>query len=259
MEWIKNIEANNFLAIYDVLLDINEEASISPNRIDIPIMRSVVRFEQLFPADGINFRDEYCSKRWKALNFLKEKNLIADFEVNKGASHRWLSRVKVQVNDLDKLQKVLSEMHKEYNTRTNHMEDEGSINKIEYIDKSRLKELKNIRNSNFDLSRLIEVVEEIDKNYNNQCYLSVILLTRTLIDHVPLIFKFKNFSEVTNNYKGAKSFKESMEHLDRSSRKIADTYLHCQIRKQESLPNKTQVNFSNDIDVLLGEIVRLLK
>lgn len=34
--------------------------------------------------------------------------------------------------------------------------------------------------------------------------------------------------------------------------------LHQQIRKREVVPNRTQVNFSNDLDVLLGEIIRKL-
>jgi len=50
-----------------------------------------------------------------------------------------------------------------------------------------------------------------------------------------------------------------MTHLDKSSRKIADAFLHTHIRNKEVLPNKTQVNFSRDLDVLLGEIVRILK
>ena len=49
-----------------------------------------------------------------------------------------------------------------------------------------------------------------------------------------------------------------MIHLDTSSRKIANAHLHTQIRKKEILPNQTQVDFSNDIDVLLSEIVRIL-
>jgi hypothetical protein len=84
-------------------------------------------------------------------------------------------------------------------------------------------------------------------------------LTRALLDHVPPIFLCAKFSEVANNYAGSKSFKESMKHLENSSRKIADQYLHTQIRQKESLPNITQVSFSNDIDVLLSEICRILK
>ena len=85
------------------------------------------------------------------------------------------------------------------------------------------------------------------------------MLVRAIIDHVPPIFNCKNFSEVGNNYAGSKSFKDAMIHLDKSSRKIADQYLHGQIRSSEVLPNATQVNFSTDLDFLLGEIVRILK
>ncbi len=48
-----------------------------------------------------------------------------------------------------------------------------------------------------------------------------------------------------------------MTNLENSSRKIADSYLHTRIRNKESLPNRTQVNFSNDMDVLLSEIIRI--
>ena len=128
-----------------------------------------------------------------------------------------------------------------------------------YIDESRIKELESISKSRFDLSKLTQILKELNKCYKNECYIAVITLTRALIDHIPPIFDCNNFDEVTNQYKGSKSFKESMLHLEKSSRKIADQYLHCQIRKSETLPNKTQVNFSNDIDVLLSEIVRILK
>ena len=68
----------------------------------------------------------------------------------------------------------------------------------------------------------------------------------------------RNFGEVANNYAATKSFRESMQHLENSARNIGDAHLHVQIRKRESLPTPTQVNFSNDLDVLLGEIVRIL-
>jgi hypothetical protein len=87
----------------------------------------------------------------------------------------------------------------------------------------------------------------------------MIVLTRALLDHIPPIFKCNKFSEVANNYGGSKSFKEAMKYLENSSRKIADHYLHCQIRKSESVPNVKQVDFSNDIDFLLAEIIRILK
>jgi hypothetical protein len=86
----------------------------------------------------------------------------------------------------------------------------------------------------------------------------VAALTRALLDHVPPIFGKRTFAEVANNYGGPKSFQNAMKHLDNSARNIGDTHLHVQIRARESLPTLTQVNFSNDLDVLLGEVVRLL-
>lgn len=127
-----------------------------------------------------------------------------------------------------------------------------------YVDLSRIEELKKIQSRDFDLTRLIQQCKELnDASHKGNPY-SVILLVRAIIDHVPPIFEKGNFKEVANNY-GAKSFRESMERLDKSLRKIADSGLHQQIRKKETLPNKTQVNFSNDLDVLLAEIVRILK
>ncbi len=128
-----------------------------------------------------------------------------------------------------------------------------------YIDKSRLKELVDIANNEFDLSKLIQILNEINICYQKNCCYAVITLTRALIDHVPPIFGYKSFKEVASNYSAGKSFKESMQRLEESCRSIADQHLHYQIRKSETLPNKTQVNFSNDIDILLSEIVRKLK
>jgi len=128
-----------------------------------------------------------------------------------------------------------------------------------YIDETRIQELLEISNKNYDLSKLIQILQEINTCYKKNCHISVILLIRALIDHISPIFGCNKFSEVANNYNGSKSFKESMLNLENSSRNIADQYLHCQIRESETLPNQTQVNFSNDADVLLSEIVRILK
>jgi hypothetical protein len=136
----------------------------------------------------------------------------------------------------------------------------GITNMDSYIDEERMKELRMIPKKEFDLTKLIRILEELNQCYRASCYMSTIMLVRALLDHVPPIFGCKLFSEVANNF-GAqqKSFKESMDHLEKSSRKIADQHLHCQIRKSEVLPNKTQVNFRNDVDVLLMEIVRIMK
>ena len=81
---------------------------------------------------------------------------------------------------------------------------------------------------------------------------------RTLIDHIPPIFGKQNFNEVISQC-GNKSFKESMTHLDKSLRKIADALLHNHIRNKEILPNHTQIDFKADLDILLAEVCRKLK
>ena len=128
-----------------------------------------------------------------------------------------------------------------------------------FVDRNRISELKSINIDSYDLSKLVQLCNEIDFCFRNECFLAVAALIRAILDHVPPIFGFKKFSEVANNYGGPKSFKESMKHLENSARKIGDAHLHTQIRKKEILPTATQVNFANDLDVLLAEIVRILK
>lgn len=130
-------------------------------------------------------------------------------------------------------------------------------NARDYISNIRIRDLKKLKNSKFDFLRLIRFCEELNSAFSNNSYLSVITLTRAILDHVPPIFGLDDFTKVANNY-GTKSFKDSMLNLNNSSRKISDAYLHTQIRKTESLPTLTQVDFSNDLDVLLSEIVRIV-
>lgn len=125
-----------------------------------------------------------------------------------------------------------------------------------YVSKIRIKSLKRLKSAKFDFLRLIKFCEELNLDFDEKSYLSVITLVRAILDHVPPVFGFDEFTKVANNY-GTKSFKESMLNLNNSSRKISDAYLHTQIRKNESLPTLTQVDFSNDLDVLLSEIVRI--
>ena len=129
---------------------------------------------------------------------------------------------------------------------------------IPYVDLDRIRELRAISSPSFDLTKLIRLCEEINICYTSECYLATAMLVRALVDHVPPVFRYKTFVEVANNY-GGKSLKKSLQNLQNSSRNIADAHLHLSIRSKESLPNKTQVNFSNNLDVLLAEIVRVLK
>lgn len=127
-----------------------------------------------------------------------------------------------------------------------------------FVEPSRIKELLELQSSAYDLTKLIRITKELNIAFKNNCFLTIPLLIRSIMDHVPPIFSKQTFAELCGSY-GSRSFKDSMTNLEKSSRKIADSYLHSPIRIKEALPNKTQINFSQDLDVLLQEIVRINK
>ncbi|MEO1093342.1 MAG: hypothetical protein AAFX01_00390 [Cyanobacteria bacterium J06638_28] len=129
----------------------------------------------------------------------------------------------------------------------------------DYVNLQRIDELRSIKNTLFDLSKLIRICEELNLCFSNDSYFSTLMLVRSILDHVPPIFGCKTFPEVANSYNGGSSFKEAMQRLEKSARKLADAYLHLQVRSSESLPNHTQVNFNSELDFLLGEVYRILK
>ncbi len=143
------------------------------------------------------------------------------------------------------------------NIRTNRISLKNNAKR--YIGIDRMNELQNVKSKNFDLIKLVRMCEELNQNYQIGCYFACAMLTRSIIDHVPPIFKQKTFNGVVNNYRGSKSFKNSMGNLQLSLRNISDAHLHDQIRNKEILPNDNQVDFSSDLDVLLSEICRILK
>lgn len=128
-----------------------------------------------------------------------------------------------------------------------------------YVAEERIKELSEIESKVFDNTKLIRLLIEINTAYNNDSYLSIGILVRAVIDHIPPIFKCNTFAEVANNYKGTRSFKGAMKRLNDSLRNLADSYLHVQIRRKENLPTINQVDFRAELDALLSEISRLLQ
>jgi hypothetical protein len=129
----------------------------------------------------------------------------------------------------------------------------------DYVDVQRLLELRRIQTSKFDLSRLVRLCEELNSAFRSGCYLTVPMIVRTILDHVPPILSSPTFAAVASGYAGGRSFREAMVHLDRGMRHIADMYLHQQIRAKESMPTPTQVDYSSQLDLLLQEICRVLK
>ena len=128
-----------------------------------------------------------------------------------------------------------------------------------YVSAQRIEELRSLKSKRYDVTRLIRLCEELNAAYGADLYMSIGMLVRAIVDHVPPIFGAQTFSEVANNYPGSKSFKSAMQHLDNSLRNAADALLHVQIRRKEVLPSFQQVDFRADLGFLLAEIVRILR
>jgi hypothetical protein len=136
----------------------------------------------------------------------------------------------------------------------------GSLAPIEpYVDPGRIEELTRLSAPQFDLTKLLELLRELDACHRQASYFAIAALVRTILDHVPPIFGFQTFAQVTANYGGGKSFKDSMIRLQESARTIADQHLHATIRAREVIPAFPQVDFRPELDLLLAEIVRKLK
>ncbi|HWW17188.1 MAG TPA: nucleotide-binding protein [Candidatus Saccharimonadales bacterium] len=112
---LNELHSDNLLAIYDVLLDIEQERQLNPDLIAIPIMRQIIRFKQLMPADSIGLRDKYCESRWKAVKFLERVGVVHDVNPLEG-NHRWETHIELQPNSTE-FPKFYEAVQTEYSRR----------------------------------------------------------------------------------------------------------------------------------------------
>jgi len=119
-------------------------------------------------------------------------------------------------------------------------------------------ELQNLVGARWDTTRLVRMLQELNAAHANDLHMASAMLLRAICDHVPPIFGKGSFAEVANNIAG-RSISSNLKHLENSLRSIADTHLHAHIRPREVLPTASQVDFRQDLDVLLQEVVRVLR
>ena len=146
----------------------------------------------------------------------------------------------------------------------NHMKREPMVGpaanrskKPLYVDAGTIARLGTLTPASYDYSRLIQMCRELNTNWENDCYISVIYLARAIIDHIPPVFDKTSFTEVANSM--PKSKKASLLHLQESCRNIADSALHQHIRKREAAIPARQVDFSQDLAVLLEEVIAVAR
>jgi len=127
------------------------------------------------------------------------------------------------------------------------------------VDPTRIIALQALAGGPWDFARLVELCREINVAAANRCHLSTAMLLRTILNHVPPVLGMATFAEVATNYGGpkSKSFRATMQRLEGSLRNIADMHLHSPIRSHEDVPSAVQVDFAAELDVLLGEVIRV--
>jgi ribosomal protein S8 len=162
--WYEDLSIVNLIAVYDVVLDINEELQLSAgNRVLIPLWQQRLKFEELMPSDGINWRDRYCELRWKASKLLKSKGYVGDVEWVDSGTHRWQSDISIVV-DKDNISKLKIELDGEFKKRDQSM---LPINSTPKKENEKIELLKVI------LNRFHEVVVQLRHRYNDRTTLDV--------------------------------------------------------------------------------------
>ena len=158
---------------------------------------------------------------------------------------------------MDYLDDVIA-VNSQRNIRVSKVEEDQKI----FVDIKVINDLRELNNSSFDLRALIKMCEEINRNFNEGDFLSVIALMRTIMNHVPPIFGCQTFESIISNYGAPKentSFKKQMDHLRGGAKNLADEYLHEKISSSVKIPSASTVNYAPQLNNLLEEVISLLR
>ena len=135
---------------------------------------------------------------------------------------------------------------------------DGTSADVPFVALDHIAALKRIKPdvTHYDTARLVALCEELNRAWEQRMYQATAILIRAIMDHVPPLFACISFENIASNYPGTRSFKDLMNVLQTSARKIADFILHTPIRSREMLPTASEVHFAASLNALLGEIVR---
>jgi hypothetical protein len=123
-----------------------------------------------------------------------------------------------------------------------------------FLEPSVLAALRQAKVNKFDCAKLVRFCEELNDAYGRGNYLSCVLLIRAVMNHVPPVFGYRTFAEVTAQ--SGKSLKAVFERLEDNARPISDLHSHALIRAKESLPTRHQVEpYKASFELLIQEVI----
>lgn len=207
------------------------------------------------PSDDPDKQYAYtCSFRDLAIRFvsaikrigdpdLSEQVTSLDLNISNLISEAHLLKAELQTI-IDTLNEISSDPSYEENVANNSV----------FLNIEVLCELKAIKDSRLDVSKLIKLCEELNDAYARANYISSALLIRTVLNHVPPVFGSTNFNDVVGQ--SGRSAKAILKRLDDEARPIADLHTHILMREKENLPSKNQIEpYKAAFEVLIQEVV----
>lgn len=108
----------------------------------------------------------------------------------------------------DEIQKYPHQLVHKQATPPNAVPARAGIN---YVDPSRIAELKTLPTTTFDTTRLVRLCEELNICWHGGAHHAVAMLARAVLDHVPPVFGVTTFAQVASNYAGLR-FKLELQH-----------------------------------------------
>jgi hypothetical protein len=98
-----------------------------------------------------------------------------------------------------------------------------------YVDLGLIEKIAGAASPQWDCSKLRQLVAELNDNVARDNGLAAHALLRALLDHIPPLFGYPNFTQVVNNHSWTQAGKRYMKRLE-EFRNQADDALHTQIK-----------------------------
>ena len=113
--------------------------------------------------------------------------------------------------------------------------DDTSTPQADYVDTQVIAAIKGYnRPGRFDQAKLLRLIDELNDNYARGSIYAVHAVLRALLDHIPPLLGYGNFTEVANNYPWGRTDKAYMRRL-LDFKLQADDVLHRQISTKTDL------------------------